>query len=85
MFEKIVIKELAKEFSQAKVDVGIKKDAGKEIEMTIRGTDCDIVTAYLLLGKVVSSKIELDELDAELCVKVAEYINDNAETTNMDI
>lgn len=85
MFEEIVIKELAKEFNNAEFDVRIQKDKGKQVNMTLTGTQCDMTTAYLILGKTIAEHIHLNDLDMEICKKLAEYINDNAETTKIDV
>lgn len=85
MFEKIVIRELAKEFNKAEFDVRIQKDKGKQVNITLKGMQCDMTTAYLILGKVIAEKIHLDDLDMEICKELAKFINDNANTTEFDV
>lgn len=85
MFEEIVIRELAKQFNEAEFDVRIKKAKGTQIDMTLKGSKCDITTAYLILGKVVAENIHIEDLDMDICKKLAENINDNAETTKIDV
>lgn len=85
MFEEFVIRELAKEFNKAEFDVSIQKDEGKQVNITLKGMKCDMTTAYLILGKVIAEKIHLDDWNMKICKKLAEFINDNAKTTEFDV